>query len=157
MNTILDSLKQNGGNQLLIVSLSDLKEFSEYLISNTMKIAREKAEEEARTSTFLTSKEVMNKCGVSEATLWRWSKTGYLKPTKIGGINRFLLADVENAMKGKDNSTITRNIALLMDKEKHDISELESCDFQELIKEIQRNPLAPHVENDKIWLTSNIK
>lgn len=157
MNTIIDSLKQNGGNQLLIVSLSDLKEFSEYLISNTMKIAKERAEEDARTSTYLTSKEVMNKCGISEATLWRWAKMGYLKPTKICGINRYLLVDIENAMKGKDNSTITRNIALLLDKEKHDISELESCDFVGLMKEIRKSPLTPHVENNKIWITSNIK
>lgn len=158
MNTIIDSLKQNGGNQLLIVSLSDLKEFSEYLISNTMKIAKERAEEDARTSTYLTSKEVMNKCGISEATLWRWAKIGYLKPTKLGGSSRrFLLADVENAMKGKDNSAITRNIALLLDKKEHEFSELESCDFVGLMKEIRKSPLTPHVENNKIWITSNIK
>lgn len=94
-------LGQNEFDVSVTVGLSDLYEFADYLIGNAIVIAESRAKEKVKNTTYLTSREVMEKCRISEATLWRWTNSGYLKANKIGGTNRYLLADVENITNGK--------------------------------------------------------
>lgn len=155
-NSLLNQLAHSGAVSVT-VTLADLTEFADYLVGNAINIAKTKVEEEAKNTTYLTSKEVMAKCGVSDTTLWRWMKSGYLKASKVGGINRFLLADVESVLSNDGLEKTNRNVALLADGQKHNVSELEGCDLVELVEVIKKRNLIPYVEDNLIWITSNIK
>jgi excisionase family DNA binding protein len=50
---------------------------------------------------LLTAEEVAERVRVSERTVWRWAKTGVLRPIRIGGITRFGASDIEALLKGK--------------------------------------------------------
>jgi predicted site-specific integrase-resolvase len=41
--------------------------------------------------------------GISETTLWRWNKIGYLVPINIGGKRRYKMSDVRRILEG-DNA-----------------------------------------------------
>lgn len=79
---------------LLSVSGKDLCEFGESLVRKTIEQMTAKKDE-----TMLKIVEVSSKLGVDRSTLYRWEKTGYLKPVRIGGIPRYRLSDVEAVMK----------------------------------------------------------
>ena len=49
----------------------------------------------------VTAEEVMETLRISETTLWRWQKSGYLVPLNVGGQRRYKSADVEAIMEGK--------------------------------------------------------
>ena len=44
---------------------------------------------------LLSREETMEKFKVSSATIWRWSKKGYLLPIKVGSLNRYRLSDIK--------------------------------------------------------------
>lgn len=52
---------------------------------------------------ILSSREVTKMLGVSQPTLWRWQKSGYLVPLNVGGLRRYRLSDV-NRILGGDNA-----------------------------------------------------
>ena len=43
---------------------------------------------------------VKSMASISETTLWRWQKAGYLTPIYIGGVRRYRLSEVESLMSG---------------------------------------------------------
>ena len=49
----------------------------------------------------LTKEVVMTKLAVSESTLWRWKKSGYLVPINVGGQTRYKARDIQSIMDGK--------------------------------------------------------
>lgn len=49
---------------------------------------------------FLTEDEVRVRLGACHATLWRWARSGYLKPIKFGKSLRYRLADIEVIERG---------------------------------------------------------
>ncbi len=49
---------------------------------------------------FYTAKEVRKVLGVTDVTLWRWGKVGYLVPVRQGGRRYWRSADVLNLRKG---------------------------------------------------------
>ena len=50
---------------------------------------------------LLPREQVMEKLNVSPATLWRWSKIGYLVPVNIGGQRRYRSTDIDLIIEGK--------------------------------------------------------
>ena len=44
---------------------------------------------------LLSREETMEKFKVSGATIWRWSKKGYLVPVKVGSLTRYRLSDIK--------------------------------------------------------------
>lgn len=50
--------------------------------------------------TMLTPYEVAQKFGVTQSTLWRWDKSGYLVPRKVGRKSFYSSTDVEQLIKG---------------------------------------------------------
>ena len=83
-----------GANITLSVSGDDLKEFGASLIRQTInQMTSEKNE------VMLKTNEVAKKLGVDRSTLYRWDKSGYLKPVRMGGVPRYRLSDVEAVMK----------------------------------------------------------
>ena len=48
---------------------------------------------------FITKKEAMLGFGVSHTTLWKWQKSGYLVPVKVGKRVYYKRSDIENIIK----------------------------------------------------------
>jgi len=96
---IADLIKQNQNVQL-VVSASDLRElFNEW---NDEREAEREAERKAMTEVErISSMDAEKILGVTSATLWRWGKTGYLVPIKVGRKNVYLKSDIDRILKSK--------------------------------------------------------
>ena len=93
MNSTIDlvTLLERVPNATITVQLSDLNAFARRLIADT----REEYEQEisdrllAIKENYLTADTVKDVLQISETTLWRWAKAGYLLPVMIGGQKRY--------------------------------------------------------------------
>lgn len=94
----IETLLKNSANISISVTLSDLKEYSLSLIKQGIEIGMKQYTEKK----YLTQKEAAEKLNVSENTLWRWNKTGYLTPVKVGNSVYYRLSDIENLYKQKE-------------------------------------------------------
>lgn len=52
-------------------------------------------------STLLTREATAKRLGVDVSTLWRWDRSGYLKPVRIGRAVRYRLSDIEARERGE--------------------------------------------------------
>ena len=52
-------------------------------------------------STLLTRDATAKRLGVDVSTLWRWDKSGYLKPVRIGRSVHYRLSDIEARERGE--------------------------------------------------------
>ena len=84
-----------GANVSVNVSVGDLKEFGLALIAEAA--ARPQEAEEK----FLSVDEVCEMLHVSQNTLWRWNRNGYLHSIKVGRTPMYRLSDVNNLRQGK--------------------------------------------------------
>lgn len=84
------------GNAILAVSAADLKEFGLELIA----MAKESNEQKENDELFSADEcaEILN---VTKPTLWRWDKTGYLQPIKIGRKIYYRKSDIDTLKKGR--------------------------------------------------------
>jgi len=108
----IQQLIETGGNITVAVSPVDLKEFALSLIAE---VRREEEQRRQEQEVYLTPKETAEKIGVTENTLWRWNKNGYLMPFKIGSKSRYRLSDIERVMTGgaKEKRASTTNCETL--------------------------------------------
>lgn len=97
---IAELLKQNQGNVQLVVSAADLRE-----LVNEWCDEREALKEAERKSMVederISQTEVEKTLGVTSATLWRWAKSGYLVPKKVGRKNVYLKSDIDRILQSK--------------------------------------------------------
>ena len=63
---------------LIVVSPADLKEFALEVVNEVLNAA-------PKQERLYTPQEFAERKHVNKSTLWRWCKTGILKPTRIGG------------------------------------------------------------------------
>lgn len=96
--SINEILKNNGGGTLIVVSANDLKEFAANVVEQTRKDI-EKDAIERNSETYLSAQQVCLIFGIDSTTLWRWSKRNYLKPIKIGGMNRYKKTEVDKIIE----------------------------------------------------------
>lgn len=94
IKTLLDS----GANISITITPADLKEFALTIIQESIKMGNEQKTPES----YLTQKETAEKLKVSENTLWRWKRTGYLMPIKIGNSVYYRASDIEKLYKQRD-------------------------------------------------------
>ena len=90
----------SGANVNITISANDLREF---LTEISKQVAeKEKAAEAARNDVeMLNQAQVCSYLGVSKATVWRWEKIGYLKPsTRMGARPMYIKTDVERIKRG---------------------------------------------------------
>lgn len=81
-------------NVQLVVSALDLKElFIE--IANTMGNKKEHEEEK-----YLTVAETAELLHIDTSTLWRWRKSGYLVPVKLGSKPFYRISDINKLREG---------------------------------------------------------
>ena len=90
----IQEMIKSGSNALFVVSGGDLKEFALALIAEA---AARPVEAEEK---YLTTDEVCDILHVSSNTLWRWAKTSYLTPIKVGRTPMYRHSDIENLRKG---------------------------------------------------------
>lgn len=87
----INELLSSGANVAITITPTDLKEFAMYLIDETLAAKNQVAEPE----TYLTPDKVSSELGVSTNTLWRWQRTGYLVPVKVGRKSLYKRSEVD--------------------------------------------------------------
>lgn len=90
----IQKMIESGSNALFVVSGGDLKEFALALIAAAKPV---EAEEK-----YLTTDEVCEILHVSSNTLWRWGKSGYLVPNKVGRTPMYRQSDID-ILRGGNN------------------------------------------------------
>lgn len=101
----MDLLKiiQTGLDVTISVKSSDLMEFGRYLIDTAQEEATERARK-SKEDAFLNIEEAMALLKVkNRATLWRWEKTGYLKPMRSGKRCLYRKSDIELLLTNSTN------------------------------------------------------
>ena len=99
MNTDLITIARECPDLVVSIKLGDLVEANTLLIADT-KRELEQIITDQNTETYPSRDKVMELLGVSEATLWRWAKNGYLVPLNVGGKRRYRMSDVKRILEG---------------------------------------------------------
>ena len=94
---VSEILNSGATNVTFAISGADLKEFSLALIAEAKALESNKPEQES----YLSIQEVCDILHVSSNTLWRWGKSGYLIPCKIGRTPMYKLSDINKLREGK--------------------------------------------------------
>lgn len=96
----IQDLLNNGANVSITVSAEDLRVFFAEVAQQV--INQEKAAQAAKNDVeMLNQAQVCSYLGVSKATVWRWEKIGYLRPsTRMGSRPMYNKTDVERIKKG---------------------------------------------------------
>ena len=94
MSTIAQ-LMAIGTNVQLVVTLADLKElFLEWQAEVEANKVKEKEE------TYKTVEEAAAILHRARSSLWRWAKSGYLVPIKVGAKSFYRMSDIKKLMEG---------------------------------------------------------
>ena len=90
----------SGANVNITISANDLRTFLAEVAQEV--VNKEKAAEAAKNDVeMLNQAHVCSYLGVSKATVWRWEKIGYLRPsTRMGSRPMYNKTDVERIKKG---------------------------------------------------------
>lgn len=90
----------SGANVNITISANDLRTFLAEVAQEV--VNKEKAAEAAKNDVeMLNQAQVCSYLGVSKATVWRWEKIGYLRPsTRMGSRPMYLKTEVERIKKG---------------------------------------------------------
>lgn len=96
----IQDLLSNGANVSITVSAEDLRVFFAEVAQQV--INQEKAARAAKNDVeMLNQAQVCSYLGVSKATVWRWEKIGYLRPsTRMGSRPMYLKSEIEKLKKG---------------------------------------------------------
>ena len=87
-------------NLQVTITLGELIEANTMLIADTKRELEQLITDQS-TETYPSREKVMEMLDVSESTLWRWSKIGYLVPLNVGGKRRYRMSDVKRSLEGK--------------------------------------------------------
>ena len=91
-----ENLLKSSSNVQVVLSLDDLRTlFVEWRTELDSCKATEKKEE------FLTVDEAAKLLHRDRSSLWRWSKTGYLTPVKVGAKSFYRKSDIDKLLEGK--------------------------------------------------------
>ena len=90
----------SGANVSITVTADDLRTFLAEVAQEVMN--KEKAAQAAKNDVeMLNQAQVCSYLGVSKATVWRWEKIGYLRPsTRMGSRPMYLKSEIEKLKKG---------------------------------------------------------
>ena len=88
----------NGGNIVLQISSDDLREVMKSFYHEE-KERTEQAIQKNRERPTISRREACELLGVSLATLWKWGKSGFLVPVKIGTKVMYKATDIDEILK----------------------------------------------------------
>ena len=96
----ISEILSSGANVSITISANDLRTFLTEVAQEVMN--KEKAAEAAKNDVeMLNQAQVCSYLGVSKATVWRWEKKGYLRPsTRMGSRPMYLKSEIEKLKKG---------------------------------------------------------
>ena len=96
----IKDILSSGANVSITVTADDLRVFLAEVAQEVMN--KEKAAQAAKNDVeMLNQAQVCSYLGVSKATVWRWEKIGYLRPsTRMGSRPMYNKTDVERIKKG---------------------------------------------------------
>ena len=96
----IKDILSSGANVSITVTADDLRVFLTEVAQEV--VNKEKAAEAAKNDVeMLNQAQVCSYLGVSKATVWRWEKIGYLRPsTRMGSRPMYNKTDVERIKKG---------------------------------------------------------
>lgn len=96
----IKDILSSGANVSITVTADDLRVFLAEVAQQV--INQEKAAQAAKNDVeMLNQAQVCSYLGVSKATVWRWEKIGYLRPsTRMGSRPMYLKTEVERIKKG---------------------------------------------------------
>ena len=97
----ISEILSSGANVSITVTADDLRVFLTEVAQEVMN--KEKAAQAAKNDVeMLNQAQVCSYLGVSKATVWRWEKIGYLRPsTRMGSRPMYNKTDVERIKKGE--------------------------------------------------------
>lgn len=93
----IQEIIQNGTNVSITVSGNDLLQFANHLIHATKEelestiLAKQK-------ETHVTPDEASKQLHIDRSTLWRWAKSGYLRPLEVGGKRLYKQSDIDRIL-----------------------------------------------------------
>lgn len=91
----------NQPNVTVAVTSADLQEFAHTIVERT--ISEMSKTERQESEQYLTCDEAASMLSVSKNTLWRWNKTGYLCPVKVGRRLLYPLSKVNQLFNNKNS------------------------------------------------------
>ena len=96
----MKDILSSGANVSITVTADDLRVFLAEVAQEVMN--KEKAAQAAKNDVeMLNQAQVCSYLGVSKATVWRWEKKGYLRPsTRMGSRPMYLKSEIEKLKKG---------------------------------------------------------
>ena len=99
-NVDLIRLAKECPGTVIAIQAGDLAKANRTLVEEVRAYLEKEAGRKAA-SVLLTKEQVMQRLNVSDTTLWRWGKCGYLVPITVGGQLRYKSTDIEEIMEGK--------------------------------------------------------
>ncbi|OAV72599.1 Helix-turn-helix domain protein [Bacteroidales bacterium Barb6] len=81
----------------LTIKAADLIDMVNYCVSKTRQELEQQITD-ANTETYPSKQQVMKILGVSEPTLSRWNKSGYLMRVTVGGTRRYRMSDIQRIL-----------------------------------------------------------
>ena len=100
MSTDLITIAKQCPDLIVSIRLHDLVEANTLLIAE-VKQQLEQTITDANAETYPSREKVMEMLDVSQATMWRWQKSGYLVPINVGGKRRYRMSDVKRILEGE--------------------------------------------------------
>lgn len=91
----IQEMIKSGSNALFVVSGGDLKEFALALIAEAAAVKDQGESEDV----MMSADEVCEVLGISQNSLWRWGKSGYLRGSKVGRKTFYRKSDVDSLLK----------------------------------------------------------
>ena len=100
MTTDLITIAKQCPDLVVSIKLGDLVEANTLLIAE-VKQQLEQTITDQNAETYPSREKVMEMLDVSQATMWRWQKSGYLVPINVGGKRRYRMSDVKRILEGE--------------------------------------------------------
>ena len=100
MTTDLITIAKQCPDLIVSIRLHDLGEANTLLIAE-VKQQLEQTITDANAETYPSREKVMQMLDVSQATMWRWAKSGLLVPINVGGKRRYRMSDVKRILEGE--------------------------------------------------------
>lgn len=85
------------------ITVEDLLKANKQLVSDTVKALEQKITD-AAAETYPSVDKVCEMLDVTKPTLWRWEKSEYLVPVRIGGKVRYKMSDVKRILGERSES-----------------------------------------------------
>ncbi len=98
---MITDILQSKENVLMVVSLNDLKELFNHIIDEREAEKQAVADNE-HDNELVGADDTAKILNVKRNTLWRWSKSGYLIPVKIGRKPFYKQADIDRIKDNKN-------------------------------------------------------